>query len=122
MKNCLKCPDRAELHPEYKERDYKDTPCILCEIRERGGDGTAQYNDNIYYDDAVVFNDAPVWLDAWEELTPKQKDIARARMSKPNATKAELMRALSIPRMTFYREWRKIERVFGEFLSEKRST
>ena len=117
--NCAKCPDRVELHPEYRDRDYKDTPCLVCEVRERG-DGTVEYNDEVYYKDAVVLNGAPLWIDAWEELTPKQKDIARARMQHPNMQKTELAQLLKMPYRTLKWNWHKIERVFGDF--KKRPT
>ena len=121
MKSCATCPDRAEINPQYQGRPFHETPCLLCEIRDRG-DGTVSYDDRIFYEDAITPETVRPWVDAWDELTLRQKEIARAKMVNPNSTKAEIMRLLNIPRMTFYREWKRIERVFDEFFAEKRST
>ena len=68
----------------------------------------------------ITIQNMKPWADSWDELTIRQKEIARAVMVNPNASKAELMRLLHIPERTFYREWNRIKDVFHEYFNQER--
>jgi len=119
MKDCTTCKDRVELHPEYRHKQFEDTPCFLCFV--------GRHNADQEYIDGMKLIAAPtqasgevlkVDADLWDSLTLRQKDIARAFAFNPNSKKQEIRRLLKIPHMTFYRELKRIAHVFKQYMQE----
>lgn len=104
MRDCSKCPHRAELHPEYLDADIEDIPCFHCEER----DGThkdaldaahVEYNDEIRLDCHVhtrVTMMAEI-LDQWDTLSPEEKQVVRHKFANPSDTYPLMGMAIGSP-------------------------
>ena len=103
MRDCGKCPDRAELHPEYLDAETGDIPCFACEER----DGThedaldaahVEYNDERLREYAAHtrLTILAEILAKWDTLSDGEKQVVRIKFENPCANYVQMALELGV--------------------------
>ena len=116
MKDCTKCKDRVELHPEYKRMKWDQVPCSKCQAVQPFGKNE-RFKDTILYkqanrkkkeDQETMIQLLSHVFRSWLQLGELERNIIAERVLRPELTHAEVAALYKVSRPTLYKSYRRI--------------
>lgn len=113
-KDCSSCPSRVELHPEYADEEFIDTPCSACDVQWRRSNAI-RYDDTRHYESPTTSAHRGFVVDSefWHDLTPRQKKIICAMVNNPMESRVNVAKMLGICRQRLYQQLNNIRAAYN---------